>query len=145
MHHIATDGWSLGPLVRDLATAYTAYTARTGAGAAPDGEPLPVQYTDHTLWQHELPGDADDPQSPLAQQLAYRRTTLARRLGYRADEERISLEQWRAECASGTITEVFACGTAAVITPAGRVRDRDGDWTIGEARPATSPWRCARA
>ncbi|MEV5606490.1 branched-chain amino acid aminotransferase [Streptomyces sp. NPDC052299] len=61
--------------------------------------------------------------------------TLARRLGYRAGEERISLEQWRAECASGTITEVFACGTAAVVTPVGRVHDRDGDWTIADGRP----------
>ncbi|BFV55964.1 branched-chain amino acid aminotransferase [Kitasatospora sp. CMC57] len=61
--------------------------------------------------------------------------TLAERLGHRVGEERITLEQWRRECADGTISEVFACGTAAVVTPVGRVRDRDGDWTIGNGAP----------
>jgi len=56
---------------------------------------------------------------------------LAARRGYRIAEERISVEQWRQECESGLITEVFACGTAAVVTPVGRVVDRDGDWLIG--------------
>lgn len=61
--------------------------------------------------------------------------TLARRLGYETAEERISLDQWRTECASGAVTEVFACGTAAVVTPVGRVCDVDGDWTISDGRP----------
>lgn len=60
---------------------------------------------------------------------------LAERLGYQALEERISLEQWRDECAAGCITEIFACGTAAVITAVGRVRDQGYDWIINDREP----------
>ncbi|MEU0086975.1 amino acid adenylation domain-containing protein [Streptomyces sp. NPDC006274] len=73
LHHITTDEWSDRPFLRDLAAAYAARLS----GAAPDREPLPVQYADYALWQQRLLGDPADADSLAARQLDYWQSTLA--------------------------------------------------------------------
>ncbi|WP_281278342.1 non-ribosomal peptide synthetase [Nocardia tenerifensis] len=73
LHHIAADGWSVAPFVRDLTAAYTARRQRQ----SPPWPPLPVQYADFTLWQRETLGAESDPDSVLATQFGYWRAELA--------------------------------------------------------------------
>lgn len=72
-HHIAADGASMAPFVRDLLSAYSA----RHQGGAPQWTALPVQYKDYTLWQREMLGDEEDPASIAAAQLGYWRRELA--------------------------------------------------------------------
>jgi branched-chain amino acid aminotransferase len=65
---------------------------------------------------------------------------LAGVLGHKVEERRFSIDDWRDGVASGRITEVFACGTAAVVTPVGRLVWGDGevDCSVdGDAGPVT--------
>jgi branched-chain amino acid aminotransferase len=70
---------------------------------------------------------------------------LARDAGRTVREEDYSIEQWCEDAESGRLTEAFACGTAAVVTPIGRVKGRDGEFTIGGggAGPVTLGLRSA--
>ena len=73
VHHIAADGWSMGPLAADMVAAYEARRR----GAEPTWAPLAVQYVDYTLWQHRLLGQAGDPASLFATQVSYWKDALA--------------------------------------------------------------------
>jgi amino acid adenylation domain-containing protein len=72
IHHIAADGWSMGPFYRDLATAYRARST----GKAPGWFPLPVQYADYSLWEKDVLGSDDEPLSIAATQARYWRKEL---------------------------------------------------------------------
>lgn len=110
LHHIAGDGGSLVPLVTDLLSAFAARSA----GRAPTWDPLPVQYADYALWQRRIFGDADDPGSRLARELAFWTGELA------GLPERMELpaDTVRAGAASGAgdyVDTVLAAGTVAGI------------------------------
>ncbi|MET7640136.1 amino acid adenylation domain-containing protein [Streptomyces sp. NPDC005438] len=73
LHHISGDEWSVRPLLDDLSTAYRARLA----GDQPDWRPLPVGYVDYTLWQREVLGAEEQPDSEVSRQIAYWRDRLA--------------------------------------------------------------------
>lgn len=71
--------------------------------------------------------------------------TIAADLGHSTEERRISTDEWRQGNADRTLTEVFACGTAAVITPVGSVKSARGDWTVGDGEPGPVTMRLREA
>jgi amino acid adenylation domain-containing protein len=73
MHHISADGFSVAPLARDVMIAY----GSRSEGNAPVWSPLEVQYADYTLWQRDVLGSVDDPDSVLAEQLSYWKESMA--------------------------------------------------------------------
>ncbi|BDT95642.1 hypothetical protein IFM12275_56180 [Nocardia sputorum] len=73
LHHIAADGYSIAPLTADLVRAYAARSA----GHAPEWAEPAIRYRDYSAWQHETLGDAADPDSLAARQLAFWRAELA--------------------------------------------------------------------
>ena len=62
---------------------------------------------------------------------------LAKDKGYRTAERRISTDEWAKKVESGELTEVFACGTAAVITPVGSVKHAEGGFEIARGLPGS--------
>jgi branched-chain amino acid aminotransferase len=61
--------------------------------------------------------------------------TLAEAAGHTVAERPVSIDEWRSDAVSGRLREVFACGTAAVITPIGRVRSADDEFTVADGGP----------
>ena len=64
--------------------------------------------------------------------------TIARDEGLTVREERYAIDQWEADAKSGRIVESFACGTAAVVTPIGKVSSPSGSFTVSIQRGAAT-------
>ncbi|WP_280232742.1 non-ribosomal peptide synthetase, partial [Nocardia cyriacigeorgica] len=117
VHHISADGFSMGPLTRDVMTAYGARVE----GGEPAWRPLEVQYADFALWQRAVLGSEDDPESVIAEQIGFWSQTLTglpEQLDLPADRPRPAV-------ASGQgATEVFTIDarTHAALTELARTR-----------------------
>lgn len=59
---------------------------------------------------------------------------LAKDTGMKTEERGYSFEEWQKDAVSGRLKEVFACGTAAVITSIGQVRHETGEFTIADGK-----------
>jgi branched-chain amino acid aminotransferase len=67
--------------------------------------------------------------------------TLAKSEGLTVREAPYSIDQWKADAESGKLTESFACGTAAVVTPIGRVASPTFEFKIGAGGPGQTTTR----
>ncbi len=70
---------------------------------------------------------------------------VGKQLGLGVEDRRVDVEEWQHGVASGRITEVFACGTAAVVTPVGRLRWDDGEVASPEGGEDSVTMRVRRA
>jgi hypothetical protein len=114
LHHIAADGWSLDPLLRDLGEAYRARLT----GRAATRRPPPPQHADHTRRQHAVLGDPADPGSPAAGQLAYWGAALAglpARTALPADRPRPTAPGHRTGTVTGRLDAVAHMGLTLLI------------------------------
>ncbi|MBO0852601.1 MAG: amino acid adenylation domain-containing protein, partial [Nocardia sp.] len=108
VHHIAADGFSFGPLARDVTAAYLA----RAAGGPPTWSPLPVQYIDYTLWQRQVLGDEGDADSVAAREIVYWREQLAGlpdQLELPADRPRPPVQSFRGSQAGFEIDADLHC------------------------------------
>ncbi|MFF9352799.1 amino acid adenylation domain-containing protein, partial [Streptomyces sp. NPDC014734] len=141
LHHIAADGWSMGPLARDVVAAYTARAQE----AVPQWSDLPVQYADYTLWQRELLGGEDDPDSLFGRQVRYWRQQLRdlpEQVTFPTDRPRPATASYEGACATfqvdgelhrrmadlarasgATVFMVLQAGMAALLTRLGAGTD----------------------
>ncbi|WP_344320365.1 amino acid adenylation domain-containing protein, partial [Streptomyces macrosporus] len=118
LHHIAGDGWSLGPLLRDLSQAYAARRA----GRAPRWATLPVQYADYAVWQREVLGDESDPDSLQSRQLAYWTAALdglPEELDLPTDRPRPNVASSRGDAVSFSLDAKTHDGLRALATASG--------------------------
>jgi nonribosomal peptide synthetase DhbF len=102
-HHIATDGWSMAPLGRDLGRAYKA----RNRGEEPGWSELPVQYADYSLWQAEQLGEEGDEQSSLRRELEYWKERLAglpEEIELPRDRKRPEVSSYRGENVNVTLS-----------------------------------------
>ncbi len=74
VHHISADGYSMGPLTRDVLIAY----ASRSAGLEPSWQELPVQFGDYSVWKHKILGSALDPDSELNRQVRHWQNVIGR-------------------------------------------------------------------
>ena len=68
---------------------------------------------------------------------------LAGELGHEVEERRVDIDEWRKGVDTGRITEVFACGTAAVIASVGTLKWRGGEVTLPSETPVATELRSA--
>src|SRR3989442_1819059 len=104
MHHIVSDGWSIGVLIKELSTLYTAYAQ---GEASPLAE-LPIQYADYAVWQRErMQGEV------LAEQLQYWREQLGGApavLEFPPDHARPAVQSFRGGQQQVTLSPAVAAG-----------------------------------
>ena len=133
LHHIAGDGWSLAPLLRDLGQCYGARRK----GERPALAALPVQYADYTLWQHAVLGSEEDGGSAIARQLSFWTQTLKElpdQIDLPSDRARPAVASHR----GGRISFALACAAARRAAWAG-AGER------GEPVHGAAGWACGLA
>jgi branched-chain amino acid aminotransferase len=71
--------------------------------------------------------------------------SVARDLGFETEEVMLSVDDWKDGIASGEITETFACGTAAVVSPIGAAKSKWGTWVTGDGNPGATTMKIREA